>query len=90
MDESTIPAVLTEVQADLATLVEWLGQTPDLDLATAETTTVGWLRTVGARLLEVGLAARGTGKAVRPLECPCGQVARFEGYRATEVPMLVG
>ncbi|MDQ3702252.1 MAG: ISKra4 family transposase, partial [Chloroflexota bacterium] len=90
MDDSTIPAVLTEVQAAVAALVSWLTQTPDLDLATAETVTLARLRTVGARVLAAGLAARGPGKADGPVTCGCGAAARFEGYRAKGVQTLLG
>lgn len=90
MDDSTISAVLAEVQAELAELMRWLVQTPELDLGMAETATLARVRTVGAHLLAAGLAARGTGKAPGPLVCRCAARTQFEGYRAKEVQTLVG
>ncbi|HEV2106834.1 MAG TPA: hypothetical protein VGR16_01080 [Thermomicrobiales bacterium] len=66
MDGSKIPAVLAEAQAELAELMRWLVQTPELDVGMAETATLARVRTVGAHLLAAGLAARGTGKAPGP------------------------
>lgn len=90
MDDSTLAAVLAEVEADLRDLLTWLTQTPDLPLAAAETTTFTRLRTVGARVLEAGMAARGTGKAIGALVCECGARLHSEGTRPKGVQTLVG
>ncbi len=90
MDDSTRPAVLAEVQAELAALLGWLGEAAGLDLAVAERATRERVLAVGARLLEAGLAARGTGKAGPRVPCPCGAEAGFEGYRPKGAQTLVG
>ena len=79
MDDSMFPAVLDELQQDVVALAAWLRDTPDLDLATAETTTLTRLRELGSRLLEAGLAARGTGWEVSRVICGCGQRMRLRG-----------
>src|SRR5690348_2631984 len=63
MDDSTRPAVLDEVQADLIALLDWLGTAAGLDLSAAEQGVRDGVVAIGARLLEAGMAARGTGKA---------------------------
>ena len=90
MDDSTFPAVLEAVQAEVVALAEWLRTTPDLDLATAETQVLTQVRSLGSRLLEAGLAARGMGTP--PAEgCPgCGQPLRVERYRSKGVQTLLG
>ena len=90
MDDSTFPAVLEELHRELSDLAEWLRDAPDLNLARAETETRDRLRTIGARLLEMGLAARGSGRVDGGLSCACGERLRFEGYRGKEVQTLVG
>ena len=90
MDDSTCPAVLEAAQAELAALPGWLREAAGLDLATAERGVRDGLLAVGARLLEAGLAARGTGKAGPRVGCACGGTARFEGYRGKDVQTLVG
>lgn len=90
MDDSTLPAVLAELQQELTDLACWLRVTPDLDLATAETTMLERLRDLGSRLLEAGIAARGTGHDPAGHTCTCGQWQRFEGYRPKGVQTLVG
>lgn len=87
MDDSTIPAVLTDLMAELTTLLAWLGQTPDLDLGTAESQTLAVMREVGARMLEAGLARRAT-PAGAP--CPCGAQPQSDGRRTKEVQTLLG
>jgi hypothetical protein len=87
MDDSTFPAVLAELGHELQDLLEWLGQTPDLDLGTAETTTLARLRTVGSRLLETGLAARGDQAAS---VCVCGSRLHRERRRVKGVQTLLG
>lgn len=64
-----------------------LGQTPDLDLGTAETETLARVRQIGARLLKSGLAARPGPDAAW---CGCGSRWRSEGRRTREVQTLVG
>lgn len=90
MDDSTIPTVLAEVQTELAALLEWLVQTPGVDLAAAETRTLESMRGMATRLLEAGLAARGTGRVAGGLTCPCGSRLRGEGTRPKGVQTLVG
>lgn len=90
MDESTRPAVLAELVAEVAALLDWVGTTEDLDLATAERQVRDRVLAVGAHLLTAGLAARGTGKAGPRLACRCGGAATCEGYRRKEAQTLVG
>lgn len=87
MDDSTFSAVLSDLGQTLQELLTWLEQTPDLDLGTAETETLGRVRQIGARLLESGLAAR---PAPDGEWCGCGARWRSEGRRAKEVQTLVG
>jgi hypothetical protein len=90
VDDSTRPAVLAALQADLVALLQWVEEEAELDLATAEQRVREEVPALGARLLAAGLAARGTGKAGPRLPCPCGGQARFEGYRPKAVQTLVG
>lgn len=83
MDDSTIPAVLEE----LRTLGSWLGHTPDLDLGTAETRTLEVVRSIGAQMLEAGLAARPTPPVAT---CRCGARPQSEGRRTKEIQTLLG
>ena len=62
----------------------------EVDLEAAEAAVRDGVLAIGARLLEAGVAARGTGKAGPRRPCPCGGAARFEGYRAKEVQTVVG
>lgn len=90
MDDSTFPAVLAELHQELTDVGRWLRDTPDLDLATAETKTLACIRTIGARRLAAGIAARGTGAVDGGRTCTCGQRLRVEGDRPKEVQSLVG
>jgi hypothetical protein len=90
VDDSTTPAVLGALGADLARLLAEVVAAEGQDLAELEGAVRDGVLAVGARLLEAGLAARGTGKAGPGVPCPCGQVARFEGYRPKAVQTLVG
>jgi len=90
MDDSTIPAVLAEVGRDLDELLGWVAETPNLALATAEMAILTAVRSLGARLLEAGLAARGRGRHASGQPCPCGAKLRCEGYRPKEVQTLLG
>jgi hypothetical protein len=87
MDDSTFPAVLDALRAELADLLAWVSTTPDLDLGTAETETLRRVRAIGARLLEAGLAARDTPGA---RTCRCGTRLRSEGRRARGVQTVLG
>ena len=90
MDDSTPLAVLEAVREELAGLLAGLVEAAELDLGAAERRVRAGVLAVGARLLEAGLAARGTGKAGPRLPCPCGGAAALEGYRAKQVQTLVG
>ena len=90
MDDSTRPAVLAALHAEVTALLAWVAEATALDLATAERRVRDAMRALGARLLEAGLAARGTGKAGPRRPCPCGDQAGCEGYRAKGVQTLVG
>src|SRR5262245_40425433 len=90
VDDSTLPAVLEAVRAEVAALLEGLVRAPDPGLGAAERAVREGVLAIGARLLEAGLAARGTGKAGPRLPCPCGGAAAFEGYRPKAVQTLVG
>ncbi|HET7036525.1 MAG TPA: ISKra4 family transposase [Thermomicrobiaceae bacterium] len=90
MDDSTRRALLAELQQEMVALLAWLEQTEDLELERAEHAARERMLAMGARLLEAGLAARGTGKADSRAPCACGGVATFEGYRSKDVQTLVG
>jgi len=90
VDDSTFPAVLEALHAELTDLARWLGETPDLDLATAETTVLTRVRALGGRLVEAGIAARGTGQLAAGCPCACGTMMCLEGYRSKGVQTLVG
>jgi hypothetical protein len=83
-------AVLEELGAELHRLWHDLVGTAPLDLETAEGRVRDGVLAIGARLLEAGLAARGTGKAGAQHPCGCGSAARFEGYRRKGVQTVVG
>jgi hypothetical protein len=89
MDDSTFPAVLADVCQDLTDLLGWLGQTPDLDLGTAETETLARVRRIGGRLLETGLAARAAPRGTGPI-CACGRRMHGDHHRAKGVQTLLG
>jgi hypothetical protein len=90
MDDSTFPAVLAELHQHLIGLADWLRDTPELDLATAEITTLARVRDIGGRLLEAGLAARGAGDRPDGGSCACGHRLRCEGTRPKEIQTLLG
>lgn len=90
MDDNTFPAMLEPLQQEVTELATWLRDAEELDLATAETKTLTQMRELGRRLLEAGLAARGTGHQAGGRRCDCGQPMRFEGYRPKAVQTLVG
>ena len=90
MDDSMCSAVLEEVRAEVAALWADLMAMEAGDLEMAEQTVRDGVLTIGARLLEAVVAARGTGKAGARLPCACGAAAVCEGYRAKGVQTVVG
>jgi len=82
--------VLAAVGADLAALWHDVTATADLDLGQAEGMVRDGVLAIGARLLQAGLATRGTGKAGPRVACACGGLAPFARYRAKEVQTVVG
>lgn len=90
MDDSTGSGVLAALAADLAGLWNELIGAEGLDLETAEGTVREGVLAIGARLLEAGVAARGTGKAGSRRPCACGGEAGCEGYRSKAVQTVVG
>src|SRR5215207_11623958 len=90
MEDSTRPAVREGLDAELGVLLDWVEQTTELDLATAEQRVRAGVLALGARLLTAGLAARGTGHDGPRRPCACGGEAAFEGYRPKQVQTLVG
>jgi hypothetical protein len=90
VDDSTRSAVLAALGTDLAGLWGVVVSAEAVDLETAEQTVRDGVLAIGARLLEAGLAARGTGKQGPQRSCPCGGTAACEGYRPKGVQTLVG
>jgi len=90
MDDSTGSAVLAAVRADLERLWDELTGAEDWDLERAEGRVRDGMLAIGARLLEAGLAARGSGKAGPHRPCACGGTATFEGYRPKGMQTVVG
>lgn len=89
-DDTMRDAVLEPILDDLRELFAWCSQTPGLDLATVEQRTRTEVLAVGARIMDAGLAARGTGKTGAHRPCGCGGQATFEGYRPKGVQTVVG
>ncbi len=90
MDDSTGSAMLAAVRADLERVWDELTGAEDWDLERAEGRVRDGMLAIGARLLEAGLAARGSGKAGPHRLCMCGGTATFEGYRPKGVQTVVG
>jgi hypothetical protein len=90
VDDSTRQSVLAAVQEDLERLWDDLVAAEAGDLATAEEVVRTGVLAIGARLLEAGVAARGTGKAGAQVPCACGGRAVFTRYRSKQVQTLVG
>ena len=90
MDDSMGSAVLVGLAAELTGLWTQLVRAETLDLESAEGVVREQMLAMGARLLEAGLAARGTGKAGAHRPCPCGGIATCEGYRTKQVQTVVG
>lgn len=90
MDDSTSCAVLAAVAEDVARVWDEVAERTARTLEELEGLVRDRMRTIGARLLEAGLAARGTGKTGPRHACPCGATACFEGYRSKAVQTVVG
>jgi hypothetical protein len=90
VDDSTWQAAAEAAQAELAALVGWLREQPELALGTAEQEVLERLRGLGARLVEAEVARRGAGKAGARRPCPGGGQAAFEGYRTKQAQTLLG
>jgi hypothetical protein len=90
VDDSTTPAVLDALGAEVARLWAEVAAAADRDLGELERVVRDGVLALGAGLLAVGLAARGTGKAGPRVPCACGGAAAFEGYRPKGVQTLVG
>ena len=90
MDDSTTPAVLAALGADLARLLAEVVAAEGRGLAEPERAVRDGALAVGARLLAAGLDAFGAGKGGPRLPCPCGGTAGFEGDRPKGVQTLVG
>ena len=90
VDDSTGVGVLAEVRAELERVWGELTGPAELALEQAEATLRDGVLAIGARLLEAGLAARGSGKVGPHRPCACGGTAVFEGYRPKGVQTLLG
>ena len=90
MDDSTRPAVLMDALDALRVLLDRVAGGDGVDLEATERLVREGVLAVGARVLEAGLAARGTGKDGVGQACACGGTAGFEGYRTKEVQTVVG
>ena len=90
MDDSTRSAVLDELRAELERLWDVAATAAPGGLAAAEGAVREGVLAIGARVLEAGVAARGSGKGGPRRPCGCGGVAGFEGYRAKGVQTVVG
>jgi hypothetical protein len=82
--------VVGAVEQEVSAWFDALTEPAAFDLEQAEQVMRAGVLALGARVLAAGLAARGTGKAGPRWTCPCGNQARFEGYRTTAVQTLVG
>lgn len=89
-DDTTRREVVTAILEEVGSLLDWLSSSDALDLGTAERVTRERVVALGGRLLETGIAARGTGYAGAQVACACGGQAHFEGYRPKTVQTLVG
>jgi hypothetical protein len=90
VDDSTGSAVLAAVAEDVGRLWDEVTQRTDLTLEGLEGLVRAGVLAIGARVLQAGLAARGTGQSGPRHACPCGRVAGFEGYRKKGVQTVVG
>jgi hypothetical protein len=78
------------VAEDLARLWDEVSRRSDRTLEDLEAVVRDGVLAIGARVLEAGLAARGTGKSGGHPPCACGTARRFEGDRPKTVQTLVG
>jgi hypothetical protein len=90
MDDSTGAGVRAELGAEVERLWGALTGSAELALEQAEALVREGVLAIGARLLEAGLATRGTGKQGPHRCCPCGGAAGYEGYRTKRVQTLLG
>jgi hypothetical protein len=90
MADGTRVAVWAAVQADLDQMWDRIVDMEGLDLETAEGIVRDGVQQIGARVLEAGLAARGTGKTGPRRACACGAEAVFARYRTKQVQTLLG
>jgi hypothetical protein len=90
VDDSMRAAVLADVSAEVGRLYAAVVDTAALDLEAAEGMVRDGVLAIGARVLEAGLAARGTGKVGLRHPCPCGGVASGAGSRTKGVQTVVG
>ena len=90
MEDGTRAAVLEEAQAELGRLWEEVVGAATLELEAAEGAVRERVLAIGARVLEAGIAARGTGKAGPRRTCPCGGEGGCEGYRRKQVQTVLG
>jgi hypothetical protein len=90
VDDSTGSGVLAAAGAELERLWSDMTSAVEGDLEQAELMMRDGVLTIGARLLEASIAARGTGKQGPRRPCPCGGVATGEGSRPKGVQTLVG
>lgn len=90
MADGTRAAVLTAVQADLAQLWDQIASATARDLEAMEGIVRDGMQRIGARMLEAGMTARGTGKLGPRRSCVCGGCAVFDRYRTKQVQTIVG
>jgi hypothetical protein len=90
VDDSTDPGVLGALRADLAAVWAGVCTAETADLESLEQTVRDRMLALGARLLEAGIAARGSGKGGPRRVCACGGIATFAGYRPKGVQTVVG
>jgi hypothetical protein len=90
VDDSMRAAVLAALGAELDRLWADVVSAEAGDLEAAEGVVRDGVLAIGARLLEAGVAARGSGKAGPRRACACGGQARCEGYRTKQVQTVVG
>jgi hypothetical protein len=81
MDDTMRAVVVAAVEQAVSALLDALVSPATLGLAQAAHLTRVGVLAIGARVLEAGLVARGTGKVDARLVCACGAQATFEGYR---------
>lgn len=90
MADGTRAAVWAAVQADLEQIWDQIMGMEGLDLEAAEGIVRDGVQGIGARVLEAGLAARGTGKTGSRRSCACGAEAVFARYRTKQVQTMLG